>query len=215
MEATDRVWESRRQHAGRFAARARIRSARRAVRRARRPSARAAGRAAVARLEHLPLPLPPRRPPAARRAPRWRWHQDGGRQNVDVESRRPLFSVKAGWFLTDVTTPEHGALWIIPGSHVHDTLARPDNRVAPPGRCGAAARRGRQPRSLRPPALARARGQHLEDRPQGALLRVQLPLGATARRLGAPALAVRADRPGAAAASGWRRVSARPLAADK
>jgi ectoine hydroxylase-related dioxygenase (phytanoyl-CoA dioxygenase family) len=67
-------------------------------------------------------------------APRWRWHQDGGRQNVDVESRRPLFSVKAGWFLTDVTTPEHGALWIIPGSHVHDSLARPaDGGFTPPG----------------------------------------------------------------------------------
>jgi ectoine hydroxylase-related dioxygenase (phytanoyl-CoA dioxygenase family) len=65
---------------------------------------------------------------------RWRWHQDGGRQNVDVESRRPLLSVKAGWFLTDVTTEEHGPLWIIPGSHVHDTLARPSSgTLRPPG----------------------------------------------------------------------------------
>jgi ectoine hydroxylase-related dioxygenase (phytanoyl-CoA dioxygenase family) len=67
-------------------------------------------------------------------APRWRWHQDGGRQNVDVESRRPLLSVKAGWFLTDVSTSQHGALWVIPGSHVHDTLARPeDGSLLPPG----------------------------------------------------------------------------------
>jgi len=66
-------------------------------------------------------------------SPCWRWHQDGGRQNVDVESRRPLFSVKVGWFLTDVTTEEHGPLWIIPGSHVDDTLDRPeDASLRPP-----------------------------------------------------------------------------------
>jgi ectoine hydroxylase len=66
--------------------------------------------------------------------PRWRWHQDGGRQNVDVESRRPLLSVKAGWFLTDVTGEAHGPLWLIPGSQVNDTLARPANgSLLPPG----------------------------------------------------------------------------------
>jgi ectoine hydroxylase len=64
--------------------------------------------------------------------PRWRWHQDGGRQNVDLESRRPLLSVKVGWFLTDVTGEEHGPLWIIPGSHVHDTLERTEDPALRP-----------------------------------------------------------------------------------
>ncbi|MBA3366717.1 MAG: phytanoyl-CoA dioxygenase family protein [Actinobacteria bacterium] len=65
---------------------------------------------------------------------RWRWHQDGGRQNVDVESPRPRLSVKAAYFLTDVATPEHGALWVLPGSHHDDRLARPsDGALRPPG----------------------------------------------------------------------------------
>ena len=66
--------------------------------------------------------------------PRWRWHQDGGRQNVDLASPRPLLSVKVAWFLTDVPTTEHGALWIIPGSHVFDTLEHPaDGSLLPDG----------------------------------------------------------------------------------
>ena len=62
--------------------------------------------------------------------PRWRWHQDGGPQNVELASPRPRLSVKVAWFLTDVPDAEHGALWAIPGSHVSDTLAR---GVEPPG----------------------------------------------------------------------------------
>ena len=64
---------------------------------------------------------PPVRPPAE---PQWRWHQDGGRQNVELASPRPRLSVKVAWFLTDVPDAEHGALWTIPGSHVRDALAR-------------------------------------------------------------------------------------------
>jgi len=64
----------------------------------------------------------------------WRWHQDGGRQNVEVDSPRPRLSVKVAYFLTDVTTPEHGCLWIIPGSHFRDVLERrADGSVRPPG----------------------------------------------------------------------------------
>ena len=74
---------------------------------------------------------PPLRGPAE---PRWRWHQDGGRQNVDLPSPRPRLSVKVAWFLTDVPTAEHGALWVLPGRHRHDRLERPDNGSArPPG----------------------------------------------------------------------------------
>jgi ectoine hydroxylase len=63
-------------------------------------------------------------PPALEAAPQWRWHQDGGRQNVELESPRPRLSVKVAYFLTDVPTPDHGALRVLPGSHRSDVLAR-------------------------------------------------------------------------------------------
>jgi len=64
----------------------------------------------------------------------WRWHQDGGRQNLELESPRPRLSVKVAYFLTDVSAAEQGCLWVIPGSHRHDVLARPPNgSVRPPG----------------------------------------------------------------------------------
>jgi ectoine hydroxylase len=63
-------------------------------------------------------------PSLAAPAARWRWHQDGGRQNVELESPRPRLSVKVAYFLTDVPTAAHGALRVLPGSHHADTLAR-------------------------------------------------------------------------------------------
>jgi ectoine hydroxylase len=63
-------------------------------------------------------------PPQRRGAPSWRWHQDGGRQNVELESPRPRLSVKVAYFLTDVPTAEHGALRVVPGSQGRDTLPR-------------------------------------------------------------------------------------------
>ena len=56
--------------------------------------------------------------------PSWRWHQDGGRQNLEVESPRPRLSVKVAYFLTDVDSPAQGAFRVIPGSHRLETLAR-------------------------------------------------------------------------------------------
>lgn len=73
-------------------------------------------------------------PPAPDPGPKWRWHQDGGRQNVELETPRPRLSVKVGYFLTDVTTRDHGPLWVIPGSHTSDVLERPeDGRTRPDG----------------------------------------------------------------------------------
>jgi ectoine hydroxylase-related dioxygenase (phytanoyl-CoA dioxygenase family) len=63
-------------------------------------------------------------PPTSKTTPQWRWHQDGGRQNVELESPRPRLSVKVAYFLTDVPTPDHGALRVVPGSHRSDVLAR-------------------------------------------------------------------------------------------
>ena len=60
--------------------------------------------------------------------PRWRWHQDGGRQNLETEtSPRPRLSVKVAWFLSDASHPGRGNLQVIPGSHRRNRLARPGN----------------------------------------------------------------------------------------
>jgi ectoine hydroxylase len=73
-------------------------------------------------------------PPQDAAVPQWRWHQDGGRQNVELTSPRPRLSLKIAWFLTDVPDADHGALRVIPGSHTRDTLARPAaGGVDPPG----------------------------------------------------------------------------------
>lgn len=63
-------------------------------------------------------------PPEQSAEPRWRWHQDGGRQNIELASPRPRLSVKVAYFLTDVPTAEHGALKVVPGSHSRDSLPR-------------------------------------------------------------------------------------------
>jgi hypothetical protein len=65
--------------------------------------------------------------------PAWGWHQDGYRQNSDPESPdgddpRPMFSIKIGYVLSDLTQPGRGATKIIPGSHVRNTLDRPADR---------------------------------------------------------------------------------------
>jgi ectoine hydroxylase len=70
---------------------------------------------------HCHLDVHPPEPPAKSR---WRWHQDGGRQNVELDSPRPRLSVKVAYFLTDVPTADHGALRVVPGSHRRDTLPR-------------------------------------------------------------------------------------------
>jgi ectoine hydroxylase-related dioxygenase (phytanoyl-CoA dioxygenase family) len=63
-------------------------------------------------------------PPALAPEPAWRWHQDGGRQNVELVAPRPRLSLKIAWFLTDVPTADHGALRVVPGSQTRETLAR-------------------------------------------------------------------------------------------
>jgi ectoine hydroxylase len=69
---------------------------------------------------HPPLEAPPE--------PVWLWHQDGGRQNLEIESRpvRPRLSIKAGFFLSDASRPGRGNMLVIPGSHRRNSLPRPD-----------------------------------------------------------------------------------------
>jgi ectoine hydroxylase len=84
-------------------------------------------------LYHSHLDVHPPEPPAP---PVWRWHQDGGRQNLDLEtSPRPRLSVKIAYFLSDCSQPDRGNMMVIPGSHHQDRLRRPQDGVirTPPG----------------------------------------------------------------------------------
>lgn len=78
-------------------------------------------------------------PPIAPDAPRVRktlgWHQDSGRVNVEMESHpRPRLSLKIAFFLSDVSEPGRGNFYVIPGSHLQDTLEKPaDGASDPPG----------------------------------------------------------------------------------
>jgi hypothetical protein len=54
----------------------------------------------------------------------WNWHQDGYRQNSDVDAApRPMLSVKVAFVLSDMSQAGRGATKIIKGSHLRDTLA--------------------------------------------------------------------------------------------
>jgi hypothetical protein len=65
-------------------------------------------------------------PPEDEGPGRFTWHQDGGIQNRDLESvPRPRLSVKAAWWLSDVSRAGRGNLRVLPGSHLHNTLERP------------------------------------------------------------------------------------------
>jgi ectoine hydroxylase-related dioxygenase (phytanoyl-CoA dioxygenase family) len=61
------------------------------------------------------------------------WHQDSGRVNAEMESHpRPRLSLKVAYFLSDVSEPGRGNFWIIPGSHLCDTLERPADGIGQP-----------------------------------------------------------------------------------
>jgi len=103
-------------------------------------------------------------PPEMRAEPRWRWHQDGGRQNVELASPRPRLSVKVAYFLTDVPTADHGALRVVPGSHGRDMLSRdrePPDAVPVLVEAGSAVMFDRR--------LWHARGDNVSDRTRKVL----------------------------------------------
>ena len=68
---------------------------------------------------HPPLAEPP--------PPRWRWHQDGLRQNIEAAAAptRPRLSVKVAFLLTDLTEEGRGNMLVLPRSHRRNTLPRP------------------------------------------------------------------------------------------
>jgi len=74
---------------------------------------------------HLDV-TPPRATPRTGRA--WGWHQDGGRQNLELEcDPRPRMSLKVAFWLSDVSEPGRGNMLIVPGSHASNTLRRPEH----------------------------------------------------------------------------------------
>jgi ectoine hydroxylase-related dioxygenase (phytanoyl-CoA dioxygenase family) len=61
------------------------------------------------------------------------WHQDSGRVNLEMETHpRPRLSLKVAYFLSDTGEPGRGNFWVIPGSHLQDTLERPANGLGQP-----------------------------------------------------------------------------------
>lgn len=61
------------------------------------------------------------------------WHQDSGRVNAEIESHpRPRLSIKVAYFLSDVSVPDRGNFWVVPGSHLDDNLERPTDGMGQP-----------------------------------------------------------------------------------
>jgi ectoine hydroxylase-related dioxygenase (phytanoyl-CoA dioxygenase family) len=87
-------------------------------------------------------------PPVAGDVPfRYEWHQDGGWQNKELETDpRPRLSVKAGYWLSDVSQPGRGNLKLVPGSHTVNRIDGPPRRdvrwTEPPGAAQVTARPG-------------------------------------------------------------------------
>ena len=67
------------------------------------------------------------------------FHQDSHRVNFELgheqpDGPRPRLSLKCAYYLTDCSISGRGNTWIVPGSHLLDTLPRPSNgRGQPPG----------------------------------------------------------------------------------
>ena len=74
---------------------------------------------------HLDVHPPIQRP----RQKVWRWHQDGGRQNLEIETEpvRPLLSIRTSFWLSDASEPGRGNFMCIPGSHHTSRLPRPQH----------------------------------------------------------------------------------------
>jgi hypothetical protein len=62
----------------------------------------------------------------------WHWHQDGGRQNRELETDpRPRMSVKIAYWLSDVSETGRGNFTVLPGSHLTNWLPGPPSRGVP------------------------------------------------------------------------------------
>ena len=60
---------------------------------------------------------------------RFEWHQDGGRQNREIETDpRPRLSVKLAYWLSDVSVEGRGNFKVVPGSHMKNWIDGPPRR---------------------------------------------------------------------------------------
>ncbi|GAA2573351.1 phytanoyl-CoA dioxygenase family protein [Actinomadura fulvescens] len=58
-------------------------------------------------------------------APGWLWHQDGKRQNADLDmDPRPMLSIKVAYVLSDLSEEGRGGTLVLPGAHLSNTLDR-------------------------------------------------------------------------------------------
>jgi ectoine hydroxylase len=70
----------------------------------------------------------------------WHWHQDGGRQNRELETDpRPRMSVKLAYWLSDVSETGRGNFTVLPGSHKTNWLPGPPKRDLPWPSCSGTA----------------------------------------------------------------------------
>lgn len=76
---------------------------------------------------------PDTREAAVRENKTFGWHQDSGRVNAEIECHpRPRLSLKVAYFLSDTSKPGRGNFWVIPNSHLRDTLERPEGGTGQP-----------------------------------------------------------------------------------
>jgi ectoine hydroxylase-related dioxygenase (phytanoyl-CoA dioxygenase family) len=76
---------------------------------------------------HSHLDVHPKLP--SKRPFRFEWHQDGGRQNREIETDpRPRLSVKLAYWLSDVSEPGRGNFKVVPGSHLTNWISGPPRR---------------------------------------------------------------------------------------
>lgn len=79
---------------------------------------------------HSHVNVHPTLPPST--APRWRWHQDGSRQCIDLETDLPpRMSVFVSYWLSDLSVPGRGNFTLIPGSHRRKWLPGPPDPTVP------------------------------------------------------------------------------------
>ncbi len=61
------------------------------------------------------------------------WHQDSMRVNDEIETTpRPRLSIKTFFFVSDMSEPGRGNTQIVPGSHLHDEVAVPEDGHSSP-----------------------------------------------------------------------------------
>lgn len=61
------------------------------------------------------------------------WHQDSGRVNLEMESHpRPRLSLKVAYFLSDTGTEGRGNFWVVPNSHLSDSMALTTDKIGQP-----------------------------------------------------------------------------------